>query len=133
MSTWWSGASAKLDEIMEMLKGQMEEGKFLHLFMNATPFQQAMFMLALAWLHLWSLTVAYPQTRRAPGRRQGEERDKILDENADAAYYSGRVLSSQFYIGAEFPKFFGMAEAILAGETSVLKVSDQVFTGALKP
>jgi len=53
-----------------------------------------------------------------------------LNENAEAAYYSGKVLSSQFYLGAEFPKFFGRADAILFGETSPVKASDAVFTGA---
>ncbi len=46
----------KLDEVIEMMKKQMGEGKFLHLFMNATPLQQAMFMMSMAWAHLWSLT-----------------------------------------------------------------------------
>jgi hypothetical protein len=33
-------------------------------------------------------------------------------------------------LGAEFPKFFGRAEAILFGETAPVKASDAVFTGA---
>jgi hypothetical protein len=41
------------------------------------------------------------------------------------------VLSSQFYIGAEFPKFFGKAECILGGEAAVIKVTTPCFTGAL--
>jgi len=122
---------AKLDEVVEMLKGQMAGGKFLHLFMNATPFQQAMFLLAVAWLHLWSLIITVPARDKFLGDAKGEERDKILADNAEAAFYNGRVLSSQFFIGAEFPKYFGRMEAILWGEAAVIKANSSIFTGAL--
>jgi hypothetical protein len=65
------------------------------------------------------------------GDTKGEERNRIINENQEAAYYNGRVLSSQFYIGAEFPKFFGKAECILGGEAAVIKVTTPCFTGAL--
>lgn len=120
----------KILEVIEMMKGQMAGGKFMHLFMNATPLQQAMHQLALAWTHLWALNVAIPKMKELVGDLKGEERDTLLKDNADAAYYSGRVLSAQFYIGSEFPKFFGRIEALLGGESAVIKASDAIFTGA---
>ncbi len=122
----------KLDEVIEMMKGQMAGGKFLHLFMNATPLQQAMHMLCLAWAHLWALSIVQPKMKELVGDAKGEDRDKLLNDNQEAAYYSGRVLSAQFYLGFEFPKFFGRIEALLFGESAVIKASDQVFTGALE-
>jgi hypothetical protein len=121
----------RLDDVIDLMKKQMAEGKFLHLFMNATPLQQAIYMLALAWLHLWSLLITTPKMKELVGDIKGDEREKLLEENAEAAYYSGRVLSSQFYLGAEFPKFFGRIEALLFGESAVIKASSPVFTGAL--
>ena len=122
----------KLDEVINMMLEQMGAGKFLHLFMNATPLQQAMFMLTLAWMHLWSLTITLPKMKEIIGGLKGEERAKLLEENLDAAYYSGRVLSSQFFIGVEIPKYFGKIDSILNGETAVLKSSGAIFTGALE-
>jgi len=121
----------KLDEVITMLKDQMAAGKFLHIFAACTPLQQAMFMLTLAWLHLWSLTLTIPKMKELVGDKKGEDRDKFLADNEEAAYYSGRVLSSQFYLGAEFPKFFGRIDALLFNETAVIKASRDVFTGAL--
>ena len=121
---------AKLEEVIEMMKGQMGEGKFMALVLNATPFQQAMFPLILAWLHLWSLTITIPKAKAIMGDAKGEERQKKIAEDAEAAYYSGRVLSSQFYIGAEFPKFFGRIECIMNNEGAALKVDSANFTGA---
>jgi len=121
----------KLDELIEMMKAQMAGGKFLHLFMEATQLQQAMHMLALAWVHLWALTIAQPKMKALVGDKKGDDREAFLKDNAEAAYYSGRVLSAQFYIGSEFPKFFGRIEALMGEETAVIKMSDACYTGAL--
>jgi len=121
---------AKFDEVIEMMKGQMSEGKFMALVLNATPLQQAMFPLIMAWLHLWSLAITIPKAKTLLGDAKGADRQKLIAENAEAAYYSGRVLSSQFYIGAEFPKFFGKIECIMNNEGAALKVESANFTGA---
>jgi alkylation response protein AidB-like acyl-CoA dehydrogenase len=122
----------KLDEVISMMQTQMKEGKFMALVLNATPLQQAMFPLVLAWLHLWSLTITIPQAKAILGDAKGAERRKIIVENTEAAYYSGRMLSSQFYIGAEFPKYFGSIECILLNEGAALKVTPENFTGSLQ-
>jgi len=119
----------KLDEVIAMLAGFMKEGKFLNIFAAATPLQQAMFMLSLAWVHLWSLTITLPKMKEKVGDAKGEEREAILAGDDEAAYYSGKVLSSQFYLGSEFPKYFGKIEAILFNETAVNKFSDRLLSG----
>jgi len=121
----------KMDEVILMLKDQMASGKFLHIFAACTPVQQAMFMLTLAWLHLWTMTLTIPKMKEFVGEKKGEERDAFLSENEEAAYYSGKVLSSQFYLGAEFPKFFGKIDAILFNETAIIKASKDIFTGTV--
>jgi len=122
---------AKIVEIIESFKGQMATGKFMHLFMNATVFQQCFYQFVMGWLHLWSLTITIPKMKALLGDSKGEERNKIMNDNQDAAYYNGKVLSSQFYIGAEFPKLFGKVDCILGGEAAVIKASSACFTGAL--
>ena len=123
---------AKFDEVIEMMKKQLGEMKILLLLNNATPFQQAMFPLILAWLHLWSLTITTPKAKALLGDAKGADRAKIIADNPEAAYYSGRVLSSQFFIGAEFPKFYGRLACIMNNEGAALKVESDNFTGALK-
>jgi len=123
---------SKLDEVVEMMKGQMAGGKFLHLFANATPLEQAMYMLILAWMHLWMLTITVPKMKELVGDKKGEERDALLKDNQEAAFYAGKVLSSQYYIGAEFPKYFGNIEALLGGESAIIKAGEDIFTGALE-
>ena len=121
----------ELDDVIEMLKKQMSEGKFLNLFMQATPLQEAMYMLAIAWCHIWTLTVTTPKMKALVGDTKGADREKLLADNAEAAFYTGKVLSSQFYLGAEFPKYFGKIEALKFNEGAPIKASDPIFTGAL--
>ena len=125
-------AIVKMDEIIDMLKADMAGGKFLNIFANATPLQQAFTKLTYAWMHIWGLTPASVKMKELVGDRKGDDRDKFLADNKEAAYYTGRVLSGQFYIGAELQKFFGHAEYLLANETAVNKAVGAIFTGALE-
>jgi hypothetical protein len=115
-----------------MMTSQMQEGKFLALVLNATPLQQAMFPLVLAWLHLWSLTITLPKMKAILDDSRGDARQKIISENNEAAYYSGRGLSSQFFIGSEYPKYFGKMECIMGNEGAAIKAVPDNFTGALR-
>jgi alkylation response protein AidB-like acyl-CoA dehydrogenase len=121
----------KLDEIINLFLEYNKTGKFMLLAIQATPFQKAMFMVVLAWLHLWSLTISIPKMKAIIGDAKGPDRQKLVDENREAAYYTGRVLSAQFYIGSEFSKYFGMADSIIEGESAVVKASTSIYTGAL--
>jgi hypothetical protein len=125
-------AVKKMDEVIALLKADMAGGKFLNIFANATPLQQAFSKLTYAWMHLWGVTIAAVKMKELVGDKKGEEREKLLSENNEAAYYTGRVLSGQFYLGAEFQKFFGYTEYLLFGETAVNKSTDAIFTGALE-
>jgi len=99
---------------------------------NATMFQQSMHMMVLAWLHFESLTITIPKMKALVGDRKGAERAKFLADNTEAAYYSGRVLSSQFYIATEFPKFFGKAECIINCDPAPIMANSDIFSGALQ-
>ncbi|MBP7736136.1 MAG: acyl-CoA dehydrogenase [Spirochaetes bacterium] len=121
---------AKIDEVVKYMKGLMDGGKYLHIFANATPMQQAFAMLSYAFIHLWALTLVNPKAKELVGDKKGADLEKLLADNAEAAYYYGRMLSAQFYIGAEFQKFFGKCEYILQGEAAVVKTTSAIFSGA---
>ncbi len=124
-------AIKELDEVIEFLKGMMAKGQFLNIFMHATPLLDAMYMVALAWCHVWSMTVAMPKMKALVGDLKGPERDKLLADNAEAAFYTGKVLSGQYYLGSELLKVFGRFESIKFNEGAVVKATDAIFTGTL--
>ena len=120
----------RLDEVVETLKSRKEKGQFAEIFADATPLREIFVMMTYAWMHLWALTLAIPKANELTGNTSGIERENILNENNEAAYYYGRVLSGRFYIVSEFPKFFGKVECILADEGAVTDAVDAAFTGA---
>jgi hypothetical protein len=120
----------KMDELIDVLMKNLASGRLMQIFISATPFRQAMTMLAHAWLHLWSMTICSKKMHELVGPLKGEERDKFIHENNEAAFYSGKVLSSQYYVGAYFQNYFGRVESILAEETAIIKSTDAIFTGA---
>ncbi len=122
----------KMDEVVAYLKGLVDKGQFLQVFANATPLQQAFAMLSYAFMHLWALTIAAPKMEALTGGKKGAELEALISENSEAAYYTGRRLSAEFYIGAEFRKYFGKCDYVLSGDTSVIKASSAVFSGALE-
>jgi alkylation response protein AidB-like acyl-CoA dehydrogenase len=125
----FTAAVKEMDSLIDFLKQQMAAMKVLSLFAQATPVQEAMYIVAIAWCHIWSLTVAYPKMKALTGDMKGPERDKFIEENREAAFYTGKVLASQFYLGTELPKFFGRVQAIKFNETAVVKATAAVFTG----
>jgi hypothetical protein len=121
-----------VQELVDMMATQLMSKKIGQVLANATVFQQSMHMMVLAFLHLESLTISIPKAKELVGDLKGAERAALMDSNDEAAYYSGRVLSSQFYISSEFPKFFGKAECMMMNDAAPLVASSAIFTGSLK-
>jgi len=83
----------KMDEVISVLSGHFASGRMEDLLMLTTPAQQAMFMLSLAWMHLWSMT--------------------LTGEDCGTAFHKEKNRVSRFYLMSEFPKYFGRVRAIL--------------------
>jgi alkylation response protein AidB-like acyl-CoA dehydrogenase len=121
----------KFDESIEFIKGQMMTGKLLQIFMEATPLQQSYTLLVYAWQHVRMLTVSQPKWNKIAGGKTGADLNKLIEDSPDAAFYCGKVLSSQFFISSEFPKMFGQLETIMIADEAPLNAHNLVFTGAL--
>lgn len=125
------GAVDKMDQTIQKLNEYKEQRKMLDILAIATPLQQAMRMLAHAWMHLWSLTLAIPKLKAIAGDISGEKVVNIVKDNSEAAYYYGKVLSGRFYLGAEFKHYSGFLDYITSGEGAVVESFEDIFTGAL--
>jgi hypothetical protein len=124
--------AAKIDEVLMALGKELMSGRVDRVLANATALREAMFLLVLAWLHLWSLTITAPKAKQLVGDAQGEALQAKLKDDQEAAYYQGKVLSSQYFIGTEFTGFFAKADYILSGDSAVTDASEEIFTGALE-
>lgn len=122
-------AVKEMDSLIELMKQHMAGGKILNILAQAKPFHDALYMIVLAWCHIWSLSVTLPKMRALVGEVNGADREKLLAGNGEAAFYTGKVLASQFYLGNELPVFFGRSQAIKFNESATIKAVDAVFTG----
>ena len=120
------------DEVLMALGKELISGRIDRVLANATPLREALFLLTLAWLHLWSLTITAPQAKKLVGDATGDALQAKLVENQEAAYYQGKVLSSEYFLGTEFTSFFAKADYILSGDSAVTDATSEIFTGALE-
>jgi len=88
-------------------------------------------MVAHAWMHLWSMSVAIPKLQAIAGAIEGEKAAAAAKENAEAAYYYGKILSGKFYLTNEIKHLDGYLAYINEGAATVNDVFDEIFTGAL--
>jgi len=121
----------KMDATVKKLAELRDQKKMLDILAIATPLQNAMRMLAHAWMHLWSLTISIPKLKTIAKDISGEKVVSIVKDNAEAAYYYGRILSARYYLGAEFKHYSGYLDYITSGEQAVVEAFDDIFTGAL--
>jgi alkylation response protein AidB-like acyl-CoA dehydrogenase len=122
----------KMDAAVKTLAGWRDSRKILDILAIATPLQQAMRMVAHAWMHLWSMTVAVPKLKGIAGDIEGEKVAAVVKDNAEAAFYYGKILSNKFYLSTELRHLYGYLEYITGGDpVAVNECFEEVFTGAL--
>ena len=116
-----------LVEVVVEQMAMMKEGKELLIYYNATPLLKAMGDVVLGWMHLWQLTITYPKLRNLIGEKEGDEKEKILEASGEAAFYHGKVLGSQYYIGSILRETFGKFDQIAAKENAVVEMCERSF------
>jgi len=121
-----------MDEAIRQLAGYRDAGETARILAVATPLQQAFRMLAHAWMHLWSLSLCIPGLKETAGDAAGDRLQAIVRENPEAAFYYGKVLSSRFYLGTEFRKYFGLLDSVVSGDGAVVESIEEIFTGAME-
>ncbi|HNW27934.1 MAG TPA: acyl-CoA dehydrogenase [Spirochaetota bacterium] len=121
-----------MDEAIRQLAGYRDAGETARILAVATPLQQAFRMLAHAWMHLWSLSICLPRLKGIAGDAEGDRLYGLARENPEAAFYYGKVLSSRFYLGTEFRKYFGCLDSVVSGDGAVVESIEEIFTGAME-
>ncbi|GAB6271043.1 MAG: acyl-CoA dehydrogenase [Smithella sp.] len=130
--TAMKSAVENMDETVLKLAALRDQKKILDILAVAQPLQQAMRMVAHAWMHLWSMTIALPKLKAIAGDISGKKVIATVKDNAEAAFYYGKILSDKFYLGTELKHLTGYLDYITAGEpATVNECFEEIFTGAL--
>jgi len=98
-------------------------------FSYATPFLDVMGDVIMAWMLLWRAVVAQPALEELIGNAQGEDLDKLVEKNKNAAFYAGQIKSAEYFIEAVLPVTLGRMSAIEAGSKAVVAIPEPAFGG----
>jgi len=110
------GAVNKLGEVaMHMGKTAMSEA-MMTAFAFAYPFMEVAGDVIFSWLLLWRAKIS------AENLENGSKKK-------DAAFYEGQLKSAEFFTHSLLPVTLGKMEAILAGNSAVVDISEDAFGG----
>lgn len=108
------------------------EGKFFIPLVNSYPFLMMMGRIVLAWLHLWQAGVAREKLDILCREHGVEAADAaavnaLAKDNAEAAFYSGKIYSARYFIKHILPEIDGTVRAIQNGDISPMEIAEEAF------
>jgi alkylation response protein AidB-like acyl-CoA dehydrogenase len=103
--------------------------QFRTAFAHATPFQEAMGDVVMAWMLLWRASVAAPPLAQLLEGLEGEARRKKIETHKTAAFYHGQILSATYFINSLLPVTLGKMDAIMATESAAVDMPEAAFGG----
>ncbi|MDY6904268.1 MAG: acyl-CoA dehydrogenase [Thermodesulfobacteriota bacterium] len=84
-------------------------------FGSATPFQEAVGDVCMAWMHLWRATVAQEALEGGKAKKK------------DEAFYKGQVYTAEFFINSLLPVTMGKMDGVAALTSSVMEIPEEAF------
>ncbi|MBU0991687.1 MAG: acyl-CoA dehydrogenase [Proteobacteria bacterium] len=96
-------------------------------FSFSLPFLDVMGDVIMAWMLLWRATVAKPALDKLVGNTKGDEQNKIIETNKNAAFYAGQIKSAEYFIQAILPITVGRMNAIESGSRAVVDILEPSF------
>lgn len=109
-----------------------KEGKFLVPINNAYPFLMMMGKIVSAWFMLWQAGVAQDKLNILIKGSGIDPADKaalaaFIKNNKDAAFYSGKIYSTQYFVKNVLPEIDSAAVAIKNEDMSILEIAEESF------
>jgi hypothetical protein len=125
-------SSNALLELIMILAGAGKSGNFLVPILYASPFLDIFgdvlmghFLLQAAVIAEEKLNAIYKEVgaENSKGKQRG-----LIRENAEVAFYAGKVASAKFFATEILPTIKGRCEVIKAGDKIALEVAEESFT-----
>jgi alkylation response protein AidB-like acyl-CoA dehydrogenase len=105
-------------------------GDTLYPMLHACPYLELFGEVELAYLLLDQAIIAQNKLQaifQKAGATTDEARAKVTEEQADAAFYGGKVYTAEFFVTNILPKVQSTATTILSGNKSALAIPEAAF------
>jgi alkylation response protein AidB-like acyl-CoA dehydrogenase len=125
-------AANKLGETALFFGKCGKEGKYLIPVGNAYPFLMMMGKVVSGWLLLWQAGIAKEKLDALCGEKGIDAKDKealssFVKDNRDAAFYSGKLSSTRYFIKNVLPEIDATVKAIKSEDLSIMDIADESF------
>lgn len=114
----------QLTECALFLGQNAMSNKVLTAFSFAYPFLEIMGDVVLSWMLLWRAAVAYPELQK---RLASAEKDDIIQENSEAAFYDGQIRLARYYAFSILPLSMGRIKNIKHFDGSAVEMAEASF------
>ena len=99
---------------------------------NAYPFLMLMGKVVMAWLLLWEAGVAREKLDEIAAGKGIHPSDMqslnlLAKENADAAFYIGKVAAARYFIKHVLPEVDAAAKAVKSEDLSMIDIPEESF------
>jgi hypothetical protein len=111
-------AKDKLSEITMHLGGLSMGGDRIYPVLSATPFLFLFGDVLMAYLLTWQAVIAQEKL---------DSLGKKPEEDAEAAFYSGKVMGARFFVNNLLPQAYSHIEAIMNGDRAALEIAEEAF------
>ncbi len=111
-------AKDKLVEVTGHLAEIGKSGDQKYYVLSATPYYHIFGDLVIAYMLLWQAIVAQEKFNAL---------DKKPEENAEAAFYSGKIMNARFFINNILPHVHSYVVGITNGDRSSLEIAEEAF------
>jgi hypothetical protein len=105
-------------------------GDPLYAMLHACPYLELFGEVELAYLLLDQAIIAQNKLQdifQKAGATTDEVKAKVIEEQAEAAFYSGKVYTAEFFVNNILPKVQSTATTILSGNRSALTIPEAAF------
>jgi hypothetical protein len=121
-----------LSEIAGFFATCGKEGKFLVPVGNAYPFLNLIATVLLGWFLAWQAVIASEKLDALATEKGVDPSDwgawaTFMGDNADAAFYSGKVAAAKYFINNILPEVGAIADAIKSEDMSIMEISENSF------
>ena len=123
-------AKDKFTTTANYLVEQMKNGKSHEAFLSATPFLEISGDMILGWMHLWQLKIAKEKLNaifKSSAVKTDDDKNNLYEKNKEAAYYAGKIHSSQYFITKVLPMMDAKVGLIMNNEYDALEIEEISF------
>jgi alkylation response protein AidB-like acyl-CoA dehydrogenase len=118
-----------LDAVSHLTSG-IQAGRVHDAFMSATPLMEIVGDTLLGWMHLWQAIIAHERLHKIfqeKGAENNEQRRSLVATDREAAFYSGKIHTAQFFISRVLPVIKGKVMALSDDDFSLADVDEACF------